>query len=298
MSFPQESGIYFPGESNLHNDIYPAINPQLTPSLHQPGKVVLITGAGRGIGRSIALQYAHAGVASIIICARTGSELDEVEGAVKAINQEIRVLKFTVDVTNEDDIKSLAKEVERVEKRLDVLVNNAGGTNPWMLVGDSDPTSWWHTLEVNLKGPFLFFHAFLPLLVSTAEQGKRTVDVVNVSSIGANFVMPTASAYSISKFALNRLTEYQHAEYADKGVNAVVLHPGGIHTKLADSEPSAHPFLNDTVELPGGFVVWLTAGARTWLGGRFVSVSWDVDALEKLKDETVAEDKLKTRLVV
>lgn len=229
------SGSDFPGIDNLHNDIYPAISASVTPSLHQAGKVVLITGAGRGIGRAAALQFAHAQVSTIILCARTSTQLEEVAAAIRQISKEIKVLTYSVDVTNETAVNELASEITQIEGRLDVLVNNAGASERWVLLEDSNPQDWWNTFEINVKGPYLFTRAFLPLLVKTAADHAATVDVVNMSSIGAHVVVPTASAYQITKLALCRLTEFIHAEYAAKGVNAVAMHPGGVPTKMSSS---------------------------------------------------------------
>jgi NAD(P)-dependent dehydrogenase (short-subunit alcohol dehydrogenase family) len=222
------SGYAFVGTENLHNDIYPLIDASKNKDLNQSGKVVLITGAGRGIGRAIALQYAHAQVASIILCARTGSELDEVESSIR---------KITLDVTNESAVKECADAVKKSEGRLDILINNAGASEPWVPLGESKPNNWWNTLEVNLKGPYLLLHAFLPLLVETAKANQSVVDVVNMSSIGANVVFHDCSGYGISKLALSRLTEFASVEYGAEGVNVISMHPGGVLTKLAENVP-------------------------------------------------------------
>jgi NAD(P)-dependent dehydrogenase (short-subunit alcohol dehydrogenase family) len=228
---PLYAAYAFTGVENIRNDLYPAISVQKTPSLAQPGKVVLITGAGRGLGRAMALQYAYAGVAALIICARTASQLDEVEGAIKEINSSIKVYKYSLDVTNEDGVKKCAAEITEKEGRLDVLINNAGASAPWVPIAESDPKSWAQCMQINVLGPFLFVHAFLPLLVATAEKHKTVVDVINISSIGGLMIAPGASAYSMSKMALNRLSEC-----ADKGVNCVSVHPGGVDTNLSQQE--------------------------------------------------------------
>ncbi|ORX91593.1 hypothetical protein BCR34DRAFT_280405 [Clohesyomyces aquaticus] len=299
-SLPPITGFDFPGIDNLHNDIYPAIDARTNHSLSQPGKVVLITGAGRGIGRSIALQYAAASVSSIILCARTSSELDEVESSIKAIDTRVRVTKFQLDVTSEEAVSNCSNQVKAVEGRLDVLVNNAGATDPWLPIAQTNPKAWWKTLEVNLKGPYLLLHAFLPLLVDTAKANNTAVDVINVASIGAHVISYGASAYIASKIAVLRLTESVNAEYGDQGVNAISVHPGGVVTDLSKAAESEmlNTFLNDTPDLAGGFVVWLTAAARTWLAGRYVSATWDVERLDSMKDEIVEKDKLLERLVV
>lgn len=230
---PAHMGYAFPGMKNLHNDIYPSISAASTPSLQQPGKVVLITGAGRGIGRAIAIQYAHATVASIILCARTSSELDEVASSIAKINSSVRVHKHTLSVTDNDAVAALAKDVQSKEGRLDILINNAGASAPWQPMAASDPTEWWSAMEVNVKGPFLFLHAFLPLLVETGEKFDTPLHVVNMSSIGAHGRIPGSSSYSISKIAVLRLAEFVDVEYRAKGVVAVGMHPGGVITELS-----------------------------------------------------------------
>lgn len=280
---PPHSGYAFPGLENLHNDIYPAIDASKNVELKQPGKVVLITGAGRGIGRAIALQYAFASVALIVLCARTCSELDEVEGAIKKIDGRVRVLKQQLDVSDASAVKAFAEDFQVKEGRLDVLVNNAGICS-WKGIADTNHLDWWRVMEINLKGPFLLLQAFLPLLVATSEKQNTYVNVVNVTSVGGVVCVPEGSAYGISKLALQRLTEFVDIEYADKGVNVVGLHPGGVSTKLAKEieviqdckltvecnrnyvNPDAD--LVDTPELCGGFVAWLTAQPRTYFNGR------------------------------
>lgn len=225
----------FVGLDNLHNDIYPTISATQTPSLHQPGKVILVTGAGRGIGRAIALQYAYANVAAIILCARTASQLDEVGSAIQSINSDIRVHKHAIDVTSETAIASLAEDVAKKEDRLDVLVNNAGYSARWTPPHLSEPSDWWRSVEVNLKGPYLLARAFLPLLLKTAEKTGH-VDVINVTSIGAHQVNALASNYNVPKLAVCRLTEHIDFGYKEKGVSAINVHPGGVETEMASQE--------------------------------------------------------------
>jgi len=227
--------------------------------------------------------------ATIIICARTASELDEVEARIKETNAKVTVKKETLNVTDGAAVKALAQSVEQSFGRLDILINNAGLSRPWEPVGETDPEDYWQVLEVNLHGPLLLTHAFLPLLVKTAETQKTHVNVMNVTSIGAVMVSPGGSSYGIAKLALQRLSEFIGAEYGDKGVNIVGLHPGGVVTKLANVIEEIKDFLIDTPELCGGFVVWLSSQQRDYLNGRYVSATWDVEKLESMKKEMWTE---------
>ncbi len=230
---PPDSGFDFVGLNNLRNDVYPAIDVTRSPNLQQPGKVVLITGAGRGLGRSMAIQYAHANVSAIILSARTESELDEVEEQVKKTNSNVKVKKEVLSVTDGHAIKDLAHRVGQEFGRLDILINNAGLNRAWTPLGEDDLVGYWSVLEVNLQGPLLLTHAFLPLLIKTADTYSTHVNVINITSIGAVTVSPGGSAYTVAKLALQKLSEFVALEYGGKGVNVVGVHPGGVATKLA-----------------------------------------------------------------
>ncbi len=96
-----------------------------------------------------------------------------------------------------------------------------------------------------------------------------------------------------------RFTEFTEAEYGDKGVLPIAIHPGGVATDLGMQMPeSAWPHLIDTPELAGDTLVWLTKERRPWLSGRYVSTTWDMPELEARKEEILAEDKLRVRLAV
>lgn len=238
---PPHTGFDFPGTENLRKDIYPAISAAETPSLRQPGKVVLITGASRGIGQTIALQYAHANVACLVLCARSASHLAEVEKKINDINASVRVRKFAIDVTSEADVQKCAEDVTAEEGRLDVMINNAGTSSAWVPLAEGKPSEWWQTIEVNIKGPYLMLHSFIPLLLSTAKEHGIVPDVINLSSIGAHMSYPGESAYGISKLAVLRLTEYITLDYGDQAINAISLHPGGVPTDLGLSTPTIKP---------------------------------------------------------
>ncbi|KAF2645936.1 NAD(P)-binding protein [Massarina eburnea CBS 473.64] len=294
---PPSSGYEFTGPDHERHDIYPAISVKKTPSLRQEGKVILITGAGRGIGRAIALEYALAGISGIIIVARSSDQLSEVESSIKAINSSIKVLKTSLDVRSNDAVTNLAKTIEADFGRLDVLINNAGVTDEWKSLPETDAVEWWNTIEVNTKAPYLFLRSLLPLLASTARRFGTMSDVINMSSIGANFATPGASAYCMSKLALDMLTEFVVMEFGEDVV-CVSAHPGGVPTALASAVSALDGLLVDTPELCGGWCVWMTAGARKWLSGRYVSATWDVDRLESMKEDILKGDKLKKRLVI
>lgn len=133
--------------TSTHTDIYPSIDPTST-SLSQPEKVVLITGGGKGIGHSIALCYAKANVACIILLSRTVSNLESVAAEIKTLNSKIRVRNFAIDATSEDEIQEVKEEVIKQEGRLDILVNNAGYTHPWVPISKASASEYWRTLEL------------------------------------------------------------------------------------------------------------------------------------------------------
>ena len=116
----------------------------------------------------------------VIICAPTASELDAVENEIHEISSTVRVRKCTIDIVDEESVISLAETVQEEECRLDVLINNAGVTSPWVPIAEGDTISYMQTFNVNLNGTYLMLKFFLPLLVETAKKEKTVVDVVNM----------------------------------------------------------------------------------------------------------------------
>ncbi|KAF4253315.1 hypothetical protein KXW98_002543 [Aspergillus fumigatus] len=253
--------------STQHHDTYPFIA-QATHHNHK----VLITGASRGIGLATAHSFARAGAPSIAIAAR--GPLDTVETALLSTAKEAghpppTILKLTLDVADDASVAAAAEEVAAKFGHLDILINNAGTSEPWVPIAEKRP----------------------------GGLGTQKT-IVNVSSVGALWVAPGASAYQTGKFAVLRLTEFVMAEYGSEGMLAYAIHPGGVPTELAMGIKALQGLLTDTAELAGNAMSWLTQERREWLGGRYVSVTWDMEELLQKREEIVREDKLKMRLAV
>ncbi|KAL6718347.1 hypothetical protein ACLMJK_004436 [Lecanora helva] len=280
----------------IHSETYPAIDSSKA-NLH--GKCVFICGASKGIGRAIAVSFAKAGATSIAIGARS-----DLTGTAEAIQNIAapdgislhRLLQVKVDVTDRKSVEDAARKVESHFGQLDILVNNAGVFGPPAPVADSDPDIWWNTWDINLHGPYLVTRAFLPLLLKGGSK-----QIVYVSSVGAWVIGPGISAYQPSKLALNRFAEFVDKEYSEQGVVAFSINPGNVPgTDILGPagvpEHLKHIF-TETPELSADTIVHLTAESRPWLGGRYVSATWDMPQLLARKDEIVSGDKLKARMV-
>lgn len=281
-----------------HHDTYDAINPR---KLNLAGKAVFITGASRGIGRSIAVSYTQAGVAFLALAARGSMDdtIKAIEAAAKETNRPTpTVLPLKVDASDPKSVEAAASETKKAlaGKPLDILVNNAGVLEPNASVHASDPADWWRTFEINLKGVYLTSRALLPLLLLEGH-GDRTI--VNLTSIGGILVMDGMSAYNTSKLAVCRLTEFLAQEYRDANLVTMAVHPGGVVSDMSMSLPeSLHGAITDTAELVADSIVYLTRAPQHWLTGRYVSVQWDLTELEARRDEIVTKDLLKNKLMV
>ena len=126
------------------------------------GKVALVTGSGRGIGRAIAIAFAAEG-ADLILAARTAEQLDAVAEEIRALGR--KVLSVPTDVTNRQSVDALSEKVRGEFDRLDILVNNAGGGIERNSILDSDPDVWIEDVTVNCISAYLVSHALLPLMI-------------------------------------------------------------------------------------------------------------------------------------
>ena len=145
-----------------------------------------------------------------------------------------------------------------------------------------------------MKGVYLVTRSLLPLLLKT-EGGLKTV--LNISSVGALRQRPGASGYQTTKLAVLRFGEFLNAEYGDQGLLSYGAHPGGVMTELAKNMPQeTHGMLSDKAELGAETFVWLTGQRREWLAGRYLSVNWDMEEFETMKDRVVEEELLKLKV--
>ena len=278
----------------VHNTPYPYISPS---KQNLSGRAVFITGASKGIGRATALSFAVAGASYIAIGARSslGPLVTELrDTASKAGFSQTKILPLSLDVTDQKTVDKAGKKIEEEFGRLDILINNAGYLEECVKIADSDPLEWWKSWTVNVNGVYMCTRVLLPLLFNTSD-GLKTI--LNVSSIGAINKRAGASAYQTGKLALLRFGEFVNVEYGEEGILCYGIHPGGVMTELASRIPKEkHFLLKDVPELSADTIVWLTGQRKDWLAGRYVSVNWDMEELEGMREKVVKEDLLKVKI--
>ncbi|WP_313021799.1 SDR family oxidoreductase [Mobilicoccus sp.] len=179
--------------------------------------VAVVTGASRGIGAYLANAFAEAGyvVERSSRRGRPGSEGPEV---------------VALDVTDEDAVRAYVDAVVERHGRIDVLVNNAGVIDAEVPLWEADPQEWWHTVEVNVRGPFLVAHAVVPHMLAAGS--GRVIDLNSGSGTRSNDV---STAYFVGKTALGRITGGLHLAGFDQGLRAFDLAPGVVRTDMTES---------------------------------------------------------------
>jgi len=286
---PDEKTLGLQFVKGMHRKVYPAINPT-NPNNSAAGKKVLITGGSRGIGKAIALSWAQAGAAGIIITGRAVKDLEAVAAELRETSPKTDVVALTADVTSEDAIVELYSKSKARFGIIDVLICNAGvfngGEKDFPIIGTMDPKRWWFDLEVNVRGPYLMIHHF----IKQFNGAEPTGTVIVLTSVAAGFLAPGFSAYSISKLVDLRLVEYLDVE--QPGIRAFAVHPGFVPTQMELDAFSAYTI--DPPELTGGLSLYLSTPRADHLRGRYISVNWDVNDMEKHKEEITEKGLLKT----
>lgn len=197
------------------------------------GRVGVVTGAGRGIGREIALALAADGM-SLLVLARTG---DQVRAVAEEITQRhgVRCLPAAVDVTDVAAVERVVLHAEQHLGTVDLLVNNAGVIEREEVpFWDADLDEVWRVIETNLRGPLLMTRALLPALV---QRGRG--HVVNITS-RARAATRTGmyTGYAVSKRAVSVFTECLAAPLTGTGVVVVEVLPGLVRTQMTESMPT------------------------------------------------------------
>lgn len=188
------------------------------------GKVAIVTGGGRGIGRATAEAFAGEG-ASVAVCARSSVEIEETASAIRSSGG--KALAIAADVSREADVADMVRRVLETFGRIDILVNNAGTNLPYREVVDLTLDEWRRVVDVNLTGPFLCSKAVLPAMI---EQGSGKI--VNISSIGGRSGAAGRSPYRPTKAALINFTQCLAAEVKRHGIDVNGVCPGGTATRM------------------------------------------------------------------
>ena len=193
-------------------------------------QVAVITGASRGIGRSIARRLAALG-AYVVLCARHREDLDRF--ASELCSAGFRAEAFPLDLTRATQIGALAQSIRDRHSHCDILVNCAGIGQMGPPLHQLSPEDWDRLMAVNLRAPYLMIRAFAPLMIE-----RRYGHVINISSLAGHNPLKNGAAYSASKWGLNGLTYSVAEELRDHGIRVSVIAPGSVNTEFGGGQPA------------------------------------------------------------
>lgn len=195
------------------------------------GKVAVVTGASKGIGKAIVGALADAG-AKVVLAARTPKTVEQAASNIRETGAD--AIAVPTDVTDVDAVQNLIQRTLDTYQNLDILINNAG-SGRFGTIADFDPSDWDDVINSNLKGVYLCSKYALPHLLA---QGSG--QIINVLSIAAKVAFPASSAYCAAKAGALALTKVLAAEVRDKNIRVTAVLPGSVETPFWDDIPQ-HP---------------------------------------------------------
>ena len=238
------------------------------------GKVALVTGASRGIGKSIALSLGGLGAEVIINYSASDASAEEVSKTIN--NQGGSSYKLKFDVSDEESVNNGINQIIKESGKIDILINNAGITRDGLLMR-MKASQWDQVLNTNLKGVFL-----CTKIVSRFMMKQRSGKIINITSIVGHTGNVGQSNYSASKAGIDGFTKSLAIEYARKNININCVAPGFIKTKMTDN--INEDFKNKLIEkIPSGrlgtgedvanSVVFLASDTSNYITGQTIHVN-------------------------
>jgi 3-oxoacyl-[acyl-carrier protein] reductase len=239
-----------------------------SPSL--AGQVAVITGAGRGIGRAIAMKLAELG-AQVVLTGRSREALEQTADNIQnnvqnniqnsGAHASRRASIIECDVTDLQSVEALAARVERTFHRLDILINNAGIGGVGGPLHLLSPDNWERVMNTNLRGIYYCIRSLAPIMIKTGSG-----QIINISSLAGKNALPNGAAYAASKWGLNGLTYSVAEELRAHNIRVSVICPGSTNTEF-----SPHPGKNNEKMLQAADVAHVVAMLVTQAPQSFAS---------------------------
>lgn len=189
-------------------------------------KVAVITGAGRGLGRAVALTMSRQG-ANVAIISRSLNELKMVEEEIAGEGGNALIMQG--DISRPDDVVEMVNRTMTRFGRIDILVNNAAVIGPARFVEDTDAVAWEKTIAINLHGVFYCVHAIVPIM---GRQGRGKI--ISITSGLGQMPFPRFCAYSVSKAGIIQLTRSLSEELKDMNIHVNAIDPGVMDTGMQE----------------------------------------------------------------
>ncbi len=237
------------------------------------GKVAIVTGAGRGIGKQIAIQLAQAGANVVVNYAHSEAAAIETVEQIKGLNHSAIAVK--ADISNINDINKLVDKTVEVFGKVDILVNNAG-IDPREGFFDITENFWDRVVDTNMKGTFFCTQACAKEMIK-AGKGK----IINITSIHANLTMPDYAVYASTKGAINAMTRQTALDLAKYNIQVNAVAPGVIEVEKNWDDPF-HDKEHFGKLIPHGrigyptdvapMVVFLASGNADFITGQVITV--------------------------
>lgn len=190
-------------------------------------KIVFITGASSGIGRSCAFAFAEQG-AKLLLCARRNARLEDVRNELEAKYPGISIHTFELDVRDRDDVSELLSGLPEEWKQIDILVNNAGLSRGLDKLQDGSIDDWEEMIDTNVKGLLFVTRTIVPWMLT-----RGSGHIINIGSIAGHEVYPKGNVYCASKFAVDALTKGLRMDLVDTPLRVSTVDPGLVETEFS-----------------------------------------------------------------
>lgn len=245
------------------------------PSFELEGKTSVVTGAGRGIGRALAIGLAEAG-ADVALIARTESDLKDTAAEIIGLGRKALVLP--ADVTKREQVHKAIVEVQAQWGKIDILVNNAG-MNIRSKALEATDEEWKTIMDTNLKSAFMMSQEAGVIMKEQPTGGK----IINIASVAGQVALRTGVVYAATKAALMQMTKVLAMEWGQYGINVNAIGPWYFKTPLTETLLSDEEYVRDILsvtplkrigELPElvGPVVFLSSEAGNYVTGQTLFV--------------------------